>query len=69
MCVFQLRTVTGNEFLLQSETDSLIREWYKTIQNVIDRLVSQSTYIVVLTTVYSLYHFSIRAIMFFFIFA
>uniref|UniRef100_UPI003AADEAC0 rho GTPase-activating protein 9 isoform X2 n=1 Tax=Centroberyx gerrardi TaxID=166262 RepID=UPI003AADEAC0 len=36
--VFKLRTVTGNEFLLQSETDSLIREWYKTIQNVIDRL-------------------------------
>uniref|UniRef100_A0A672L3N9 Rho GTPase activating protein 9 n=1 Tax=Sinocyclocheilus grahami TaxID=75366 RepID=A0A672L3N9_SINGR len=38
--VFKLRTVTGNEFLLQSETESLIREWYRTIQNVIDRLVS-----------------------------
>ncbi|KAM6976714.1 rho GTPase-activating protein 15-like isoform 2-T2 [Aplochiton taeniatus] len=36
--VFKLRTVTGNEFLLQSETDSLIREWYNTIQSVIDRL-------------------------------
>ncbi|RXN29506.1 rho GTPase-activating 9 isoform X1 [Labeo rohita] len=36
--VFKLRTVTGNEFLLQSETESLIREWYRTIQNVIDRL-------------------------------
>ncbi|XP_057703254.1 rho GTPase-activating protein 15 isoform X2 [Corythoichthys intestinalis] len=36
--VFKLRTVTGNEFLLQSETDSLIKEWYHTIQNVIDRL-------------------------------
>ncbi|XP_035858485.1 rho GTPase-activating protein 15 isoform X3 [Sander lucioperca] len=36
--VFKLRTVTGNEFLLQSETDSLIKEWYNTIQNVIDRL-------------------------------
>ncbi|XP_051985567.1 rho GTPase-activating protein 15 isoform X2 [Xyrauchen texanus] len=36
--VFKLRTVTGNEFLLQSEMDSLIREWYRTIQNVIDRL-------------------------------
>ncbi|XP_060926060.1 rho GTPase-activating protein 15 [Limanda limanda] len=36
--VFKLRTVTGNEFLLQSDTDSLIREWYKTIQSVIDRL-------------------------------
>uniref|UniRef100_A0A3B4WU41 PH domain-containing protein n=1 Tax=Seriola lalandi dorsalis TaxID=1841481 RepID=A0A3B4WU41_SERLL len=34
-----LRTVTGNEFLLQSETDSLIKEWYSTIQNVIERLV------------------------------
>uniref|UniRef100_A0A3B1JZS6 Rho GTPase activating protein 9 n=1 Tax=Astyanax mexicanus TaxID=7994 RepID=A0A3B1JZS6_ASTMX len=37
--VFKLRTITGNEFLLQSETDSLIREWYGTIQKVIDRLV------------------------------
>uniref|UniRef100_A0A8C1W085 Rho GTPase activating protein 9 n=1 Tax=Cyprinus carpio TaxID=7962 RepID=A0A8C1W085_CYPCA len=36
--VFKLRTVTGNEFLLQSDTESLIREWYRTIQNVIDRL-------------------------------
>ncbi|XP_065128598.1 rho GTPase-activating protein 9 [Paramisgurnus dabryanus] len=36
--VFKLRTVTGNEFLLQSDTDSLIREWYTTIQKVIDRL-------------------------------
>uniref|UniRef100_A0A3Q2PPE1 Rho GTPase activating protein 9 n=1 Tax=Fundulus heteroclitus TaxID=8078 RepID=A0A3Q2PPE1_FUNHE len=36
--VFKLRTVTGNEFLLQSETDSLIREWYNTIKNVIVRL-------------------------------
>uniref|UniRef100_A0AAY4AUW4 Rho GTPase activating protein 9 n=1 Tax=Denticeps clupeoides TaxID=299321 RepID=A0AAY4AUW4_9TELE len=38
--VFKLRTVTGNEFLLQSETDSLIREWYGTIQGVISRRVS-----------------------------
>uniref|UniRef100_A0A672ZRG4 Rho GTPase activating protein 9 n=1 Tax=Sphaeramia orbicularis TaxID=375764 RepID=A0A672ZRG4_9TELE len=37
--VFKLRTVTGNEFLLQSETDSLIKEWYKTIQNIIPPLV------------------------------
>ncbi|XP_055365039.1 rho GTPase-activating protein 9 isoform X4 [Betta splendens] len=36
--VFKLRTVTGNEFLLQSETDSLIKEWYKTIQHVIEKL-------------------------------
>uniref|UniRef100_A0AAZ3NY85 Rho GTPase activating protein 9 n=1 Tax=Oncorhynchus tshawytscha TaxID=74940 RepID=A0AAZ3NY85_ONCTS len=38
--VFKLRTVTGNEFLLQSETGSLIREWFNTIHSVIDRLVS-----------------------------
>ncbi|KAF5905676.1 rho GTPase-activating protein 9, partial [Clarias magur] len=36
--VFKLRTVTGNEFLLQSDTDSVIREWYSTIYKVIDRL-------------------------------
>ncbi|KAK1796422.1 hypothetical protein P4O66_009480, partial [Electrophorus voltai] len=36
--VFKLRTVTGNEFLLQSETVSLISEWYTTIQKVIDKL-------------------------------
>ncbi|KAK0148213.1 Rho GTPase-activating protein 15 [Merluccius polli] len=36
--VFKLRTVTGNEFLLQSETDSLVKEWYNTIRDVIDRL-------------------------------
>ncbi|XP_071222611.1 rho GTPase-activating protein 15-like isoform X2 [Salvelinus alpinus] len=36
--VFKLRTVTGNEFLLQSETDSLIREWFNTIHSVINRL-------------------------------
>ncbi|XP_026778193.3 rho GTPase-activating protein 15 isoform X1 [Pangasianodon hypophthalmus] len=36
--VFKLRTVTGNEFLLQSDTDSVIREWYSIIQKVIDRL-------------------------------
>lgn len=40
--VFKLRTVTGNEFLLQSETDSLIREWYTTIQRVIDRLDAEN---------------------------
>lgn len=36
--VFKLRTVTGNEFLLQSDTDTVIREWYSTLQKVIDRL-------------------------------
>ncbi|KAJ8259433.1 hypothetical protein GJAV_G00169210 [Gymnothorax javanicus] len=36
--VFKLRTVTGNEFLLQSETESVIKEWYSTIQSVIFRL-------------------------------
>lgn len=38
---FQLRTVTGNEFLLQSETDSVIMEWFNTLRGVIDRLVSR----------------------------
>ncbi|XP_041944064.1 rho GTPase-activating protein 15 isoform X1 [Alosa sapidissima] len=36
--VFKLRTITGNEFLLQSDTESLIKEWYGTIQKVINRL-------------------------------
>lgn len=36
----QLRTVTGNEFLLQSDTDSVTREWFNTIHNVIEKLVS-----------------------------
>ncbi|XP_036387572.1 rho GTPase-activating protein 15 isoform X1 [Megalops cyprinoides] len=36
--VFRLRTVTGNEFLLQSDTDSVIKEWYNTIHSVIERL-------------------------------
>uniref|UniRef100_A0A3P8XZ16 Rho GTPase activating protein 9 n=1 Tax=Esox lucius TaxID=8010 RepID=A0A3P8XZ16_ESOLU len=38
--VFKLRTVTGNEFLLQSETDSVITEWFNTLQSVINKLVS-----------------------------
>ncbi|MGH0170501.1 UNVERIFIED_CONTAM: hypothetical protein FKN15_059221 [Acipenser sinensis] len=36
--VFQLRTVTGNEFLLQSDTDSVTREWFNTIHIVIEKL-------------------------------
>lgn len=41
LCVSaQLRTVTGNEFLLQSDTDSVTREWFNTIHNVIEKLVS-----------------------------
>ncbi|XP_048878199.1 rho GTPase-activating protein 15 isoform X3 [Brienomyrus brachyistius] len=36
--VFRLRTVTGNEFLLQSETDSVIMEWFNTLRGVIERL-------------------------------
>ncbi|XP_062401822.1 rho GTPase-activating protein 15 isoform X2 [Sardina pilchardus] len=36
--VFKLRTITGNEFLLQSDTESVIKEWYGTIQKVINRL-------------------------------
>ncbi|XP_041036453.1 rho GTPase-activating protein 15 [Carcharodon carcharias] len=36
--VFRIRTVTGNEFLLQSENEDYISDWYKTIKNVIDTL-------------------------------
>ncbi|XP_058869201.1 rho GTPase-activating protein 15-like isoform X4 [Acipenser ruthenus] len=36
--VFRLRTVTGNEFLLQSDTDSVTREWFNTIHDVIEKL-------------------------------
>ncbi|XP_043939550.1 rho GTPase-activating protein 9 isoform X2 [Protopterus annectens] len=36
--VFRLRTVTGNEFLLQSDNDVVINEWYQTIRSVIERL-------------------------------
>ncbi|XP_046705654.1 rho GTPase-activating protein 15 isoform X2 [Silurus meridionalis] len=36
--VFKLRTITGNEFLLQSDADTVIIEWYSTIQKVISRL-------------------------------
>ncbi|XP_039602474.1 rho GTPase-activating protein 15 [Polypterus senegalus] len=36
--VFWLRTVTGNEFLLQSDTETVIREWFSTLHGVIERL-------------------------------
>ncbi|XP_014353853.1 rho GTPase-activating protein 15 isoform X2 [Latimeria chalumnae] len=36
--VLHLRTVTGNEFLLQSDNEAVILEWYQTIKNVIERL-------------------------------
>ncbi|XP_048474835.1 rho GTPase-activating protein 15-like [Rhincodon typus] len=36
--VFRIRTVTGNEFLLQSENEDYISDWYRTIKCVIDTL-------------------------------
>lgn len=36
----QLRTVTGNEFLLQSDQEATIQEWARAILGVICRLVS-----------------------------
>lgn len=39
-CLPQLRTVTGNEFLLQSDHEATIQEWARAIREVIHRLVS-----------------------------
>ncbi|XP_041438470.1 rho GTPase-activating protein 15 isoform X2 [Xenopus laevis] len=36
--VIHLRMVTGNEYLLQSDKDLLIQEWYDALQRVIERL-------------------------------
>ncbi|XP_029328770.1 rho GTPase-activating protein 15 isoform X3 [Mus caroli] len=36
--VFQITTVSGNEFLLQSDIDFLILDWFQAIKNAIDRL-------------------------------
>ncbi|XP_075447649.1 rho GTPase-activating protein 9 isoform X5 [Ascaphus truei] len=36
--VIHLRMVTGNEFLLQSDKDPLIQEWYEALGRVIERL-------------------------------
>ncbi|XP_053564160.1 rho GTPase-activating protein 9 isoform X2 [Bombina bombina] len=36
--VIHLRMVTGNEFLLQSDKDLVIQEWYDALQRVIERL-------------------------------
>ncbi|CAM5116573.1 unnamed protein product [Natator depressus] len=36
--VIHLRTVTGNEFLLQSDSEAEIQEWHQTIKSVIRRL-------------------------------
>jgi hypothetical protein len=35
----QITTVSGNEFLLQSDIDFLILDWFQAIKNAIDRLV------------------------------
>ncbi|XP_053311714.1 rho GTPase-activating protein 9 isoform X2 [Spea bombifrons] len=36
--VIHLRMVTGNEFLLQSDKESVIQEWYDALQRIIERL-------------------------------
>ncbi|XP_063283490.1 rho GTPase-activating protein 9-like isoform X1 [Pelobates fuscus] len=36
--VIHLRMVTGNEYLLQSDKDSVIQEWYDALQRIIERL-------------------------------
>ncbi|XP_060246082.1 rho GTPase-activating protein 15 isoform X4 [Meriones unguiculatus] len=36
--VFQITTVSGNEFLLQSDIDFIILDWFNAIKNAIDRL-------------------------------
>lgn len=36
--VFQITTVSGNEFLLQSDIDFLVLDWFHAIKNAIDRL-------------------------------
>nr|XP_033791949.1 rho GTPase-activating protein 9 isoform X5 [Geotrypetes seraphini] len=36
--VIHLRMVTGNEFLLQSDSDAVIQDWYQILQNVIEKL-------------------------------
>ncbi|KAM5179475.1 rho GTPase-activating protein 9 [Mantella aurantiaca] len=36
--VIHLRMVTGNEFLLQSDKESVVQEWYDALQRVIERL-------------------------------
>ncbi|KFO69789.1 Rho GTPase-activating protein 15, partial [Cuculus canorus] len=36
--VFQITTVSGNEFLFQSDIDFLILDWFHAIKNAIDRL-------------------------------
>lgn len=36
--VFQITTISGNEFLLQSDIDFIISDWFHAIKNAIDRL-------------------------------
>ncbi|XP_039351605.1 rho GTPase-activating protein 15 isoform X2 [Mauremys reevesii] len=36
--VFQITTISGNEFLLQSDIDFIILDWFHAIKNAIDRL-------------------------------
>ncbi|XP_023370798.1 rho GTPase-activating protein 15 [Otolemur garnettii] len=40
---FQITTVSGNEFLLQSDIDFIILDWFHAIKNAIDRLPKDSS--------------------------
>ncbi|XP_026548648.1 rho GTPase-activating protein 9-like, partial [Notechis scutatus] len=39
--VIYFRTVTGNEYLLQSDNEAVSQDWYQAIKGVIHRLVNQ----------------------------
>ncbi|XP_029461269.1 rho GTPase-activating protein 15 [Rhinatrema bivittatum] len=41
--VFQITTVSGNEFLLQSDIDLLISDWFHAIRKVIDKLPKEQS--------------------------
>ncbi|NXA51767.1 RHG15 protein, partial [Nothocercus julius] len=41
--VFQITTLSGNEFLLQSDIDFLILDWFHAIKNAIDRLSKEQS--------------------------
>ncbi|XP_012885522.1 PREDICTED: rho GTPase-activating protein 15 isoform X2 [Dipodomys ordii] len=42
--VFQITTASGNEFLLQSDIDFIILDWFHAIKNAIDRLPKDPSY-------------------------
>ncbi|CAH2305436.1 rho GTPase-activating 15 [Pelobates cultripes] len=42
--VFQITTLSGNEFLLQSDEDFAVLDWFRTIKNTIDSLGSEQRF-------------------------